>query len=280
MKSLFHVVEVTRSLSNLLKAGRVVTETEKRVIDYNDLISEKLMKIQKEAVASENTEESSEFVSGLKIEGYVQPIEQEYDEDVINSSNEEAERIIEEANASAVAIIEEARIRAEILTQEIAEKAKKEGFQEGLKNGASETEKMKEQLAEEKVKQDTEYKRQLELLEPELVNTILEVFSKVFQVTLEDKEDMIQHLVANAVAHIDNSYEFIIRVSKEDYPNLKKNKDQIFEEIPQISTLEIIKDSSLKKNQCLIETDGGVFDCSIDTQLEKLINDIKVLSCI
>ena len=280
MKSLFHVVEVTRSLSNLLKAGRVVTETEKRVIDYNDLISEKLMKIQKEAVASENTEESSEFVSGLKIEGYVQPIEQEYDEDVINSSNEEAERIIEEANASAVAIIEEARIRAEILTQEIAEKAKKEGFQEGLKNGASETEKMKEQLAEEKVKQDTEYKRQLELLEPELVNTILEVFSKVFQVTLEDKEDMIQHLVANAVAHIDNSYEFIIRVSKEDYPNLKKNKDQIFEEIPQISTLKIIKDSSLKKNQCLIETDGGVFDCSIDTQLEKLINDIKVLSCI
>lgn len=280
MKSLFHVVEVTRSLSNLLKAGRVVTETEKRVIDYNDLISEKLMKIQKEAVASENTEESSEFVSGLKIEGYVQPIEQEYDEDVINSSNEEAERIIEEANASAAAIIEEARIRAEILTQEIAEKAKKEGFQEGLKNGASETEKMKEQLAEEKVKQDTEYKRQLELLEPELVNTILEVFSKVFQVTLEDKEDMIQHLVANAVAHIDNSYEFIIRVSKEDYPNLKKNKDQIFEEIPQISTLEIIKDSSLKKNQCLIETDGGVFDCSIDTQLEKLINDIKVLSCI
>ncbi|NLZ80524.1 MAG: hypothetical protein GX913_01765 [Clostridiales bacterium] len=267
-------------MSNLVKAGRIITEKEKRVIDCNDLISVKLMEIKKKTKVSENPEENSEFVSGLNIEGLEQPLEQINNQEIINNSKEEAERILEEAKANASAIIEEAKIRGEILSHEIAERSKKEGFQEGLRNGAVETEKLKHQLDEEKTKQDAEHKRQLELLEPELVKVILEVFSKVFHVTLEDKEDMIQYLVTNAVAHIENSYEFIIRVSKEDYPILKKSKEKIFEEIPQISTLEIIKDSSLKKNQCLIETDGGVFDCSIDTQLEKLISDIKVLSCI
>lgn len=273
-------MEVTRSLSNLVKAGRIIAEKEKRVIDYNDLISEKLMEIQKENEESEYSKEDSEFVSGLNIEGLEQPLDEKELKETAHNVSEEAERILEEANANAAAIVEEAKIRAEILSQEVAKKAEKEGFQEGLKQGTAEVEKQRQLLAEEKVKQDSEYKKQLELLEPELVKVILEVFSKALHVTLEDKEDIIQHLVSNAVAHIENSYEFIIRVSKEDYPILKKNKEQIFEEVPQISTLEIIKDSSLKKNECLIETDGGIFDCGIDTQLEKLISDIKVLSCI
>lgn len=263
-----------------MKAGRIIAEKEKRVIDYNDLISVKLMEIQKEKEEAESPEEDSEFVAGLNIEGLEEPIEHLDSKEIIHNVNKEAERILEEANANAASIIEEAKIRAEILTQEIKKKAEKDGFQEGFKKGTAEIENQKQQLMEERAQQESEYKRQLELLEPELIRVILEVFSKVLHVSLEDKEDVIQHLVTNAVAHIDNSYEFIIRVSKEDYPALKKSKDQIFEEIPRISTLEIIKDSSLKKNQCLIETDGGVFDCSIDTQLEKLISDIKVLSCI
>lgn len=267
-------------MSNLVKSGRIITGDEKRVIDYNELISLKLMKFKEKTEEAEKA--SEDFVLLSSNEGIEKIVEVEENSNQVDLSKayEEEERIIEEANAKAAAIIEEAIIRAEILTQEIAVKAKEDGFHEGLKKGAFETDKLKKQLMEDKTRQEDDYNRQLELLEPNLVSVILEVFSKVFNVVLEDKENMIQHLVANAVAHIDNSYEFIIRVSKEDYQILKDSKDKVFEEVPRISTLEIVKDASLKKNQCLIETDGGIFDCSIDTQLEKLMSDIKILSCI
>ena len=44
------------------------------------------------------------------------------------------------------------------------------------------------------------------------------------------------------------------------------------------SIVEVIEDISLSKNQCFIETDGGIFDCGLDTELTELSNKLKVLS--
>ena len=43
--------------------------------------------------------------------------------------------------------------------------------------------------------------------------------------------------------------------------------------------LDIVADTTMKKNECIIETDAGVFDCSLDIELNNLIKDIKLLSC-
>ena len=42
--------------------------------------------------------------------------------------------------------------------------------------------------------------------------------------------------------------------------------------------IEIIEDIALVKGDCLIETDGGIFDCGISTQLEELSKKLRVLS--
>jgi flagellar assembly protein FliH len=68
-------------------------------------------------------------------------------------------------------------------------------------------------------------------------------------------------------------------VSKEDYPFLIENQGKIYLASPKDINLNIVEDSDLAKNQCIIETDGGVFDCSLDIQLEQLIKEIKLLSC-
>jgi len=43
-------------------------------------------------------------------------------------------------------------------------------------------------------------------------------------------------------------------------------------------TLEIVGDSSMGENACVIETDTGIFDCSLGVQLENLIKDLRSLS--
>ena len=41
--------------------------------------------------------------------------------------------------------------------------------------------------------------------------------------------------------------------------------------------LEIVSDATVEGNDCTIETDSGVFNCSLGTQLENLIKDIRSL---
>ena len=42
--------------------------------------------------------------------------------------------------------------------------------------------------------------------------------------------------------------------------------------------LDIVLDPLLDEKQCMIETDGGLFDCGMDTQMRNLTKDIKSLS--
>jgi flagellar assembly protein FliH len=43
--------------------------------------------------------------------------------------------------------------------------------------------------------------------------------------------------------------------------------------------IEVLEEASFEKNQCVIETDGAVFDCSLNVEMDNLIKKIKMLSC-
>ena len=97
---------------------------------------------------------------------------------------------------------------------------------------------------------------------------------------LEDNKDVILHLINNVMRNNELSKEFTIRVSENDYNYVISNKELIYGAASPDYNIEICKDSKLSKNQCVIETDAGVFDCSLDIQLENLIHEIKILSCV
>ena len=44
------------------------------------------------------------------------------------------------------------------------------------------------------------------------------------------------------------------------------------------SVLEIVEDVSLGENDCMIETEGGIFDCGLGTELSELAQKLKLLS--
>ena len=58
---------------------------------------------------------------------------------------------------------------------------------------------------------------------------------------------------------------------------LENHREDILERVGHGIELELIADSTMDGNECLIETDSGVFDCSLGTQLENLIKDIRSL---
>lgn len=60
-----------------------------------------------------------------------------------------------------------------------------------------------------------------------------------------------------------------------DYNDLIKKKLEAIME----SKHAAVDTDGLERNQCMIETNTGIFNCSLDIELNKLINNIKLLSC-
>ena len=298
---LFPEAEVTKSLSNLLK-GFNTRLTEDRVIDYNEIISNKIESF-KSRMNHENVS-SDGFVSGLNasvVENLIsddagnQENNDSFDDltdalvntDNTAQNNEELERaageIIEDANKKAQDIIEDAKSQAEKITKEAYDKAfedgKSKGYEEGAAKADAEYQTLINDANSELARLEQEYKTRYNSMESEIVSTLLEVFSKVTYTIAEDNKEIVLHLINGVMNNIEATGDFLIRVSKEDYQFLVENQGKIYCASPKDINISIIEDSSMLKNQCIIETDGGVFDCSLDIQLEQLSKDIKLLSC-
>ena len=84
----------------------------------------------------------------------------------------------------------------------------------------------------------------------------------------------------SVLSDAEKSDEFVIKCSPQDYSYISENQGKIFCNMSKDITLDITTDETLGKNDCIIETDGAVFDCSLDKELVNLTKKIKMLSCL
>lgn len=275
-----HVVEVTRSLSNLVKSRNIVCDsTEKKVIDYNELISAKILKIQENIAKESQTGNGLGFVEGLNAETAMELLEENPAED-LEAVSKKAEQIIAQANEDARAIVERAKEESDIIHADSARIGRSEGYEEGKKQAETELEVLKKSIEEERVKMEIEYNERLNEMEPMLVDAILSVFSKVTHVLAEDKKDLVLQLVNDVLSKTEISTEFLIRVSNADYKFLLDNRERINGVVSKKVQIEIVEDPTFRQGQCMIESDSGIYDCSLDIQLENLIEAIRTMACL
>ncbi len=260
--------------NNLVKYTCVVCdEQDKRVINSNELIAEKIKDYMKEQQENDENyaDEFSELLDSEKVEKLL-----EDKEEVMESVNRE--EVLEEARKEADDILEQARIEADACKRQAYDEASKDGYSKGYAKGVEEAEALKASLEQEKVKLQQDYQKEFENMEPQLVDAILEVVGTVFQVQFAEKKDFVMHLLQATLNKIEGSKDYLVRVSKDDFAVVSEKKSEIQSQLPRNAVLEIVEDMTLTKNQCLIETDGGVFDCSLDTQMDSLVRDLRTLS--
>ncbi len=288
----------------LYKAGWVrVADEEKCVIDSNTLLEERIEEwenIRKANAAAlpsfdeeggEGGEGEPEFVGGLGGEeldalfedggssGNVIKAAEVSAGPSLEEVEAEAERIVAEARAQALEIEREAHREAEIQRANAVEEGTRQGYDEGYARGMSEVDDMKRDLAERKRQLEAEFDALLENLEPKFIETITDVYSYIFGVDLSDNRDILVHLIDSTLRKVESSRTFIVHVSAEDYPYVNMQKQTLTDgAVAGRGLVEIIEDIALSKGDCLIETDGGIFDCGLGTQLEELTKKLRVLS--
>ncbi len=296
---LFPEAEVTRSLSNLYKAhvntnkGDVYT----RVIDYNELLEQKLSALsferqaqlrrqqleERQKQAAENGGEmpdqegsSAEFSEGLM--GLQLETVPEMEIDYVERAKEQAEQIMSKATADAETILKKAVQEAENLKERARKEAEDQGYAKGMERVQAQEAQMRAQLDQMREEQEQAYADRLYTMEPELMDAVIEVFDQVLHTDFADHREILLYLIRRTVRHIKNSREYRIFVSSLDYADVASRKEEIMEKIGGEVTLDIIMDESMQSGQCTIDTDEGLFECGLNVQLSNLIKDLKALS--
>ena len=284
---------MTNSLSNILYRVQMAPQEEQKtcVIDSNELVGEKIEERRREEKKRQmqtlNSEDAFVPMDGESLDeetdylGEQMPEEAEEiqpERDYVAQAKEEAEAILSEARERADAILAEAGEQAEAMRSHAEAEGQKEGYEQGLQEATARQRELENQLQAEKEQMQADYDQKQKSMEHDLVDVICGVVEKVFLVQFGDKKEIIWHAVDQALANIEGSKEFMIRVGEANLEFLRAHKEELQEKVGQDMTLDIVLDPLLDETQCMIETDGGLFDCGMDTQMRNLIKDIKSLS--
>lgn len=262
-------------MSNLLKFNAVICkEEEARIINSNEIVEAKIKELAKAENYVEGDNYDNEFVEGIsadKVELLLEEQEEEYSVESIKEQLEEAERKAQE-------IIQKAEEDAQTIKAQAMEEGKKKGYDQGYAIAMTELEEHKAVLEQECQQRQAEMDKKASVMEAELADTILEVIEGVLHTDLDKQREIVFGLLNNTLMRTEKSHEYNIHVSKEEYDYIFEKQMELQELLPEDAQLTIIKDEEVNAGQCLIETDSGVYDCGMDTQLEALKRDIKALA--
>ncbi len=286
-------------MSNLFKAGFVnYDNSEAFIIDSNDLANKKIEAFKEMEFRKQNTAvspddefsvnlEEDDFVPGIDMEQLSQLTEDQnilepYQTDPqfdMEAMQAEIDLKLQQAQEQADAIIQQAQEQAQgMLDQAIAE-GHQQGYDAGYAEGVAAAESLKNDIEQQKGELEAEYQKIVDELEPEMVDVLTQIYEHVFNVDLRDDKGIILHLLKSTLSRIEPGNDLIVHVSSDDYDEVIDEKESLEASITSPSTtMEIIEDPLLKENECMIESDSGIFDCSLGVELSELSRKLKLLS--
>ena len=287
-------------MSNLFKGAFIsFDESDARIIDNNELANKKIEEFQEqelkrqrammaedEGLSSEG-EENSDFSPGINMEQLDQLTE---DQSILCAPNEdpqfdmeamqaEIDFKLQQASEQAEAIINDAQNQAEGIKQGAIEQGHQEGYDAGYQEGMAAVESLKADIEAQREGLEKEYQMLVDELEPEMVDVLTQIYEHVLGIELRDDKGIILHLLKNTLSRIEPGNDLIVHVSSDDYDEVMDEKEALNACVTSPNTtMEIIEDPLLKENECMIESDSGVFDCSLGVELSEISRKLKLLS--
>lgn len=264
-----------------------VQDEEKRVISADELIRRR----QEDQERWQREADADGFVSGLPAEelefaaggedgpgGNVIKV-QETAEQVMENARAAAEATLASAQTEAARILEEARAQALAEREGVLAEARQQGYSEGYDRAQAEADAIRREYRQKEEELDQYYQQQIDELEPQMVDAIAAIYEHIFHVELSSYREILGHLISDTLRKMEGGHDFMVHVSKEDYPYISMQKKQILTGVVSANcSVEVVEDLTLQKNQCLVETDSGIYDCGLDTQLEALRQKLTLLS--
>lgn len=183
---------------------------------------------------------------------------------LINNAEKEAEKIIQEAKKEKEEILDK---KDEIYTE-----IKIEAKAEGLKEAEAEIDRSKKELASLISSFEEEFNREKSRIRKDIIELAVKIASIVIDVKLETEHDMINNIISDMLSKIDDNHsDIVVRVNPQLIPYIEENR--FYEHINQ-KNIEFISDPELKKGDCVVETNLGGKEGSLEHKLDLIKTEL------
>jgi flagellar assembly protein FliH len=286
-------------LCNLFKEGFVSFDaSEARIIDSNELANKKIEAFQEQELRRqrammsqeegyEEGMEGEDFIPGIDMEQLTQltedqsmlqsvPPDPQFDMEAMQA---EIDLKLQQAQEQADMIIQNANAQAEEIRNNAVEEGRAQGYEAGYQEGVAAAQALQDEIEQQRGDLEKEYQQIVDELEPEMVDILTQIYEHVFNIELREDKGIILHLLKTTLSRIEPGNDLIVHVSSDDYDEVMDERDTLQAAITSPNTtMEIIEDPLLKENECMIESDSGVFDCSLGVELSEITRKLKLLS--
>ena len=178
------------------------------------------------------------------------------------------------AEAATVAAASDVFAAAEAEAKEIIDQAKKDaenekrrGYEEGLAEG-------REQIMMQKLDMLDESVRYLESIENKVAELVLKALGKCIA-EIDAKELVTQIVRKSMQAVVRNQRQITIKVAPEMVAPVKERIKTILEDFPSVAYADVTADEHLKNDGCVVETESGIVEASVEGQLAAIEKSIR-----
>ncbi|HGS5725901.1 TPA: SctL family type III secretion system stator protein VscL [Vibrio parahaemolyticus] len=165
----------------------------------------------------------------------------------------DSQHLVEAANSKADSIIAKA--------QQAYETEKQRGYQDGLEQAKIEN----AQAMVATLARCNEYYLQVER---KMTNVVLDAVRKIID-TFDDVDTTIS-VVREALQLVSNQKQVILHVHPEQVVDVREKVAGVLSDFPEVGYVDVVADARLKNGGCILETEVGIIDASIDGQIQAL----------
>ncbi|EQC01040.1 HrpE/YscL family type III secretion apparatus protein [Photorhabdus temperata] len=170
---------------------------------------------------------------------------------------------------SAQSLLDAAQIQAQEIEREaqtVYEQQKELGWQAGIDAARAE----QANLIHQTQLQCQQYYRQVE---QQMSNVVLQAVRKILK--NYDQVSLTLQVVREALSLVSNQKQVILRVNPEQAATVREQISRVHKDFPEIGYLEVTADERLDQGGCILETEVGIIDASLDSQLDALMSAIN-----
>lgn len=198
----------------------------------------------------------------------------EFDEisvQMIQEAQCRADQIVTEAKAKADEIIKSAAKEKEA----VLEKARVQGAQAGEEAGFKKAMALINQA--EKVLLEAQHKRDeiIKGAEAEIIELVILLSEKVIKTDLTQNKEVVLGNVSAAVKRITGEGEITVKVNPADLSLAESRKEEFIAGLSGIEGIKVKVDPTITSGGCKIETNFGIIDARIESQLDQLAEGLR-----
>lgn len=195
---------------------------------------------------------------------------------LLNEAKAEAEQMIRQAKLEYESVMKDIMQQRNSWQEEkkvLVDEAKEEGYQsgwsEGQQQGYSEYGKLIGEAREIIAAAKDDYTAYLESSEKVILDMSVKIAEKIVARKIEDEEYFIT-LVKKALKEVKESRDIRLHVHPQSYDFILSQKEELLPIFAHETNLFIYPDDEMSVGGCVIESETGRIDASIDTQLSEI----------